>query len=321
MMHKGVEFQYATVYSQNPHRFAEMERYAVRSKVAHLLTQALRLHVKSGGKREELDFVILWPSGTEVAAFREIMYVTVDGVEFEVRCDGYRMSLLGSDMERGRIIYPTSLFASTRYVCGDGLYYLDSEGFCRMFAEHPSVKQGLTFFMSGRYFCASSDSLYVDQYHFNARPSGTVVKKEAYQKKAPATFKNGDIKTNKKGAEILKLVTCYKNVTVEYPELGAVDEIEGHGLVDSDGEISYFASCSPGDSVYKHKLPGMFFFTHSKKAVCCYFGGTDIRFYQISIHLEWTCVNLHVLCSSKKFRAWEKLFPCLECHVRLSKGA
>jgi hypothetical protein len=78
--------------------------------------------------------------------------------------------------------------------------------------------------------------------------------------------------------------------------LKAVDYVEGHGLVLPDGSFNYFASRAKGDSVYHHapgQLAGSFLFEHSKVAVRLYEGRE--RFFQISIHMEWTCVNLSVL--------------------------
>jgi hypothetical protein len=313
MLHAGLPFVTGDTSSRNPHRFAEALRYEARTKMASLMTQELRKSKPTMDIREENDFIVLWPSNTEVSAYESLVKCKVFGTEDEksARVAGYRLSLLGTDAERGRIVYPTSLASSTRFICGDGLYYLSSEGFCRLFADHPGLKKGLTFFMSGRHFAPEPESLNLDRFVFQERAACTIVRtvdrtekvniftsagKPVLTSAKKAVVKNG--KTIKDAVEggvpMFKHIKHHTVVESQVPALPAMDVVEGHGLVDAGGVITYFASTSAGDSVYKHSLHGMFFFTCQKKAESLMVDGV-LRHFQISCHQEWACQTLSVL--------------------------
>jgi hypothetical protein len=300
LTHAGVPFVVGQVETRNPHRLAEAERYAARTKVAQLIVALIKQRHLRGENRDVLDVIVFFPSDGELSAYRKIFYLD-EGDENGFRIDGYRLILLGSDIERGRVLYPTSLSSSTIFIGGDMLYYFNPEGFARMFESHPAIKKGLTMFLSGRHFCSHSDSLYVDRYKFQEQAACTVRRFVTVKKMVPqidrqtgktrkVTLADGTV------SDVMKEKSVREEVDVEIPAVQAVDYVEGHGLVKPDGSFTYFASSAKGDSVYNHlpgQLDGCFLFEYQKRSVRLYDGRE--RYFQISVHSEWTCVNIQVL--------------------------
>jgi hypothetical protein len=294
------------------------------------MTQILRERVTKEEDREYSDFICLWPSATEVAAFKKLMSVEVGGQSHSVNADGYRLKFMGLDEVRGRCLYDTHLAQSSVFFGGDVLYYLNSGDLVEMFACHPKIGVGLDFVFTARHFDPQPGSLALDRYQFEAQPASTMVQRVKVSTTSPVldsagapVYKNVTNSQKKTNDALLKKwkkaraawdrqhlpgVPCPKrpvlpygrdvqtkttstmvDESVEVPELAEVNYVEGHGLVDPDGVLNWFSSCLPGDAVYQHKVKGNDFFTHTKLAIQR--AGEDgvLKFYQISIHVEWNC--------------------------------
>ena len=296
-----------TSKAYNPHRLAEFVRFLMRSAGATRIVQDL----KKIEEYDPIDLICLFPSNTEVAAFRDLLP--------RLKVEGYRKEFRGTDEARNRSLYETELSQGRVFFGGDMLYYYSPGELMGMFADHPRIKEGLILYAACRNFSSEPGSLFLDRYHFPSRAGGNIQFKVKTTVREPVLRKDGQPKkvweNNDLGKQYWVALNRWKQLgskgtaperpaekivyrethkwevqTVPVLETGAIDLIEGHGSVDQNGILTYFASTSPGDSQYVHEVKSEPYFTHSVMGIT-----QNGKHYELQIHFEWSCCTMNLL--------------------------
>jgi len=292
-MHLGVAFEIGSPPDgRNPHRFAELERFVARTRMAHYACQVIN------DRQRGTDLGILFPSLTEVKTYEKLL--RRDGgkdkndrlLTVPIDVYGYRRLSLGSDNARERSIFPNDLSDTSCFIGSDCLYYFSPEEWVELLVDENATFPA-TIFLSGRYFSEAPGSVHFDRYRWKARPTFTTSHYVDKFEEVNATNKVGKdfiVRKDKNGDAVKKVVKTRELVTTDLVNLPEIDFIEGRGYVDDAGILHYYASGSSGDSNYHHLLKGNFLFRTNTLFVT-----HNGVVYQLACHSEWTGINYHVV--------------------------